>query len=272
MALIAMVVYDTIDNGRTVLTKRTIDSLMQTVNFSRHRLVISDNGSCEGTRDFFRFCVDFPFTLIENGGNIGTANAINRAWSLRERGEHCIKMDNDVVIHQPEWADWIEDVFARESKIGICGLKRKDLDERPWSKEWWYESRVYMLPQEKGQRWLVVEEVQHVMGTCQGYSSAFLDKIGYLYQPGIYGFDDSLAAFRARVAGFKSVFLHGFEIDHIDPGGNEHTEWKRRHAGEHMAEYQRLRDGYRSGELNVYYDGGDMLREWAGARSVTCPS
>lgn len=251
--LIAMAVYDTKENQRTELTRKTLESLERTVDWDRHRLFISDNGSCRDTTKLYKE-FDFPFGVIYNGKNLGTARAINKAWMRREPGEHCVKMDNDVIIHQQGWVDWMVDVFDRDPEIGICGLKRKDLDESPWNDVSWFKSKVYMLPHEKGQRWLVVEEVQHVMGTCQAYSSALLDKIGYLNQPGVYGYDDALASVRAEVAGFKRVFLHGFEIDHLWTGLEEYTKWKRGQAGKYGGEYQEMRLQYQAGELPVYCD------------------
>jgi len=258
MALIGMAVHDTTENQRTALTLATLKSLAWTVNWSEHRLIVVDNGSCDETQEMYKEAGDhIPYRLYRNEKNMGTANAINRAWRERRPGEHCIKIDNDVVINQPHWVDWMEDVFQRAPDIGICGLKRNDLEECPWSENEWYKSKLYMLPHERGQRWMVVEEVGHVMGTCQAYSSALLDKIGYLYQGNWkYGFDDSLAATRAQVEGFKSVFLHGFEIDHIDKGGDDYTEWKKKVAGEAMAWFNHTRKLYLTGKKDTYYDGG----------------
>jgi len=163
-------------------------------------------------------------------------------------------MDNDVFFYQAGWADWIEDVFDRDPKIGICGLKRKDLPESPWNDKPEYKSTIRMLPHELGQRWLVVERVKHVIGTCQGYSSALLDKIGYLTQPSLYGFDDSLAAVRAKVAGFESVFLHGFEIDHLDPGGDAYCEWKLAQSRKYFAGVNSDVVLYEAGLKDVYHE------------------
>jgi hypothetical protein len=84
------------------------------------------------------------------------------------------------------------------------------------------------------------------------FNSALLDKIGYLYQPRLYGFDDSLAAIRCQVAGFYSCFLPHIEIDHIDTGETAYQGWKQKHAGEDMAEYNRLKHGYMDGSINIY--------------------
>lgn len=254
--LIAMAVWDTEENGRAWMTEKTMMSLKHTVDWERHRLFIVDNGSCRWTRKRLDWLVAnglLPFTLLRNKENLGTAAAINRAWRYRNPGEHAVKMDNDVVIQQAGWADWIEDVFSRDSKIGICGLKRKDLAESPWAEREEYRSTVRMLPHRDGERWLVVERVRHVIGTCQGYSSQLLDKIGYLVQPSLYGFDDSLAAVRAKVAGFQSVFLCGFEIDHLDPGGTEYTEWELAQSRKHFAAVNSDVVMYEAGLKDVYH-------------------
>lgn len=253
--LITVAVWDTVENRRSSMTEQTIHSLKETVNWDRHRLFIVDNGSCSATQTILDWWSGWkPLTILENKTNLGTAAAINRAWRHRNPGEHCVKMDNDVRFCQPGWADWIEDVFARDPGIGICGLKRNDLEESPWA-EGGYKSTIRMLPHERGQRWLIVEEVKHVIGTCQGYSSALLDKIGYLVQPALYGFDDSLSGVRARVAGFKSAFLCGFEIEHLDPGGDAYGQWKRDQAAQHFPDYNSMILLYESGAKDVYHDG-----------------
>jgi len=259
--LLAMAVFDNVENGRTWMTEDTLFSLARTVDWDKHRLIISDNGSCDETLELYGEMKDeLPFVVIYNGRNLGTANAINLAWRDRRPGENAVKMDNDCVIYQAGWADWMEDVFQRDPSIGICGLKRKDLAECPWSKEEWSRSTIRMLPHEAGQRWIVVEEVVHVMGTCVAFNSALLEKIGYLYQMqdegNLYGFDDSLAAVRSRIAGFKNVFLCGFEISHIDSGATLYQQWKQRNAGEWMRRFNEVVREYQGGKRDLYY-GGD---------------
>jgi GT2 family glycosyltransferase len=258
MALIAMAVYDTEENNRTELTRQTIRSLLNTVDWRWHRLIISDNGSCQKTLDCYSWPGRLPISVIWNGSNIGTARAINNAWKQRLPDEVAVKMDNDVVIHQSGWLDEIEEVFRRDPKIGICGLKRKDLEERPDHPNHWYASKLRMLPHDAGQPWLVVEEVNHVMGTCQAYNPLLLKKIGYLYQMqdegNLYGFDDSLASLRAHLAGFKTVFLPHIEIDHVDPGGSAFCNWKTSQAGSWMHRYNIVVQEYKNGKRPLYYE------------------
>ncbi len=258
-----MAVHDTEDNDRTKYTDRTIESLIKTVNFERHRLFIIDNDSCEATKELFHKLVSFwalnkyPFsnlTILFNKENIGTAKAINMAWKQRRPGEHCIKMDNDVVINSKGWVEEMEEAISREPLIGQIGLKRKDIWETPNHQNPEHRSKLIMLPHTAGERWVVVEQAKHIIGTCVMHSSALLDKVGYLFQPGIYGFDDVLISWRSNLAGFISVFLPHINIDHIDMGGTEYVSWKQRYAGEYQKKVSDIVDEYISGKRSLYYE------------------
>lgn len=256
-ALLAMAVYDTEENQRTWMTRDTLLSLDQTVDFKKHRLIVVDNASCKETKDLLEeFSERMGFMVITNEENLGTAKAINKAWKYRRPQEHLIKMDNDVVIHQSGWVDLLEEAIMRApEQIGILCLKRKDLAERPYHDEGnWAHSKLHMLKQEAGQRCIVIEQVNHAMGTCQMYNYRLIEKIGGLYQmDGLYGFDDSLAAARCQVAGFISAFIPYIEIDHIDPGTTPYQTWKHQHSGEMMAKYQQFREEYIKGKRDIYY-------------------
>lgn len=262
MALIALACYDTVENGRTRFTRDTLKSLLKTVDFYKHRIILVDNASCEETQhvliQFAEECASRGshgcVSIIHNPTNIGTAKAINMAWKQREKGEHAVKMDNDVVIHYAGWLDRMEECVKKDPRIGIIGLKRKDLEEYPSHPDQNFRSQLIMLPHERGEYWDVVEAVGHCIGTCQMYSSALLDKIGYLYQPGIYGFDDVLAAYRATACGFYSAFIPHIEIDHIDPGGDPYTDEKRAYVADYVKEVHVRGHEYLQGLRPVWED------------------
>jgi GT2 family glycosyltransferase len=158
------------------------------------------------------------------------------------------------VIHSEGWIEVMEDAIRRDPKIGIIGLKRKDCIENVNHPDNYFRSTIHQLPQQPGERWIIVEEAHHVMGTCQMYSSALLDEIGYLWQPKLYGWDDVLASARSRAVGFKNVFLPHIEIDHIDEGATPYQSWKERHAGEDVEMINKLMTGYIDGTTSTYYN------------------
>jgi len=256
--LISMAVHNTHENQRFETTVRCIESLKQQAKRGNHKIYLIDNGStCLETKLYL--CHVRPYDYINvihmhNDENIGTAAAINQAWRHRKPGQHCIKMDNDVIIHSDTWIDDMLEAIEQEPNIGIIGLKRKDCWEHPAHENPDLRSQLIMLPKKGHERWMVVERVFHVMGTCQLYNSALLDKIGYLYQPGLYGYDDVLAAHRCHKADMMSVFLPHIDIDHIDPGDTPYQAWKERTAGEKTNEVVRIAAQYRSGERSIYYN------------------
>lgn len=262
MSLIAMAVHDTEENGRTKYTRATINCLLRTVDHDRHRLIIVDNGSCKATLELYAEYIAKDAGLnmlnvpkvIYMRDNRGTARAINQAWKFRIAGEHCIKIDNDIVIHSAGWVEEMEAALAGDPWMGQVGLKRKDLIECPWHPDPDFKSELIMLPHTPGHPWRIIEKVKHVIGSCVMHSSALLDTVGYLYQPSLYGYDDVIMSHRAHLAGFYSCFLPHINIDHIDVGQTEYQSWKERHAGEHTEEMIALVKEMYNGTKSIHYE------------------
>jgi GT2 family glycosyltransferase len=254
MALIAMAVHDTEENGRSKYTHKTLNTIYETVDLDCNRLIIVDNNSCKETKHIiseFLTCTNTNVDVIELDENIGTAKAINKAWALRKPKEHLIKIDNDVDILSVGWVDELEQAVERDPLIGLLGLKRKDLLESP-SRHDEFKSSLRMLPHQNGQPWIIVEDVSGVMGTCVLHNYRLIDKIGGLMQPGLYGFDDTIMSVRSKLAGFKNCFLPHIEIDHLDEGGNNYTQWKRDEASYRMKEFNEMKNGLINGSIKNY--------------------
>ena len=247
MALISVAVFDTVENERSKYTWRTLESLMDTSG-SNNRIIVVDNNSCDKTKEILKDYKKY-ITVITNNENVGTAKAINQAWAYRKPNETVIKMDNDVVINNYGWVEEME-LAMKLGNYGILGLKRKDLMQSPTSQSIW-KTELKMLPHEKGDNWVVVEESEDVMGTVQMFHPELINKMGGLMQAGVYGFDDTLACIRAKLLGYKLAFLPHIDIDHIDVGGDAYTEWKRKYAGEKMEEFYKIKDGLINGTIPI---------------------
>lgn len=268
MALISLAVYATEENNKTEIARKTLVNLFKTIDLDRHRVVIVDNASCNEAQALlleFKIYADGHknITFLRNETNLGTAGAVNMGWKMRQPGECVVKIDDDCLIHDAGWADRMEEAIRRDPEIGILGLKRIDLAQNPHfpdpnnpDREWAekYRSSLRMLPPYFGAPWMVVEDSEDIMGTCHMVNPALLDKIGYLFQPRLYGFDDSLLCIRSRVAGFKNCFLPEVRISHIDPGGTPYQDWKHRESGKDLPEYNKYKDGYLDGSIPIYYN------------------
>lgn len=254
MSLIAMAIYSTAENKKDECLAKTLKSLDETVNFKKHRLMLSVNGATEVTKRIIHNNRDIISKVFWNDENLGTAEAINLCWKLRKEGEHCVKMDDDVVIEGEGWLDILEDCVRREPNIGIIGLKRSDCWENTKHEDPYYRSELIQLPHEPGERWLCVEKANHIIGTCQLYSSQFLDKIGYLYQPSLYGYDDVLASWRAKKADMMCCFYPHIQIHHIDPGNTPYQDWKHKHSGEVTQLVINIKNEYMNDIRPIYYN------------------
>lgn len=268
MSLICMAVHSTDKNGRTKYTKQTLWSLLDTVDFFKHRLIIINDDSCQRCIDMLgdygrAFDAVFPkenLEILHNKTNLGTANSINRGIKRRKKDECVIKMDDDCIVHQRDWIEDLEGAIVRQPKIGILGLKRKDLIESPYNTSEVFKSRLIMLPHTSGDVWIIVEQVKGVMGTCTMYNPRLLDAVGFLQQLGTYGYDDSLISLRSEVSGFANAFLSHINIDHIDTGRNEdgstneYIEWKQERALQIQKEVSELAMRIENKSEPYYYE------------------
>lgn len=255
MTLIAMAVFDQQGTGRSSITEKVIKQVIMTTNWENHRMVIVDNNSCQETKDILQqYALTFGWIdLITLPENIGTAKAINKAWQLREEGEHCIKMDNDCFIHSNHWIEEMEAIVEGDPTIGMVGLKRKDCKQSPDNIDW--PSRLEMLPHQPGHPWKIVEICDDVMGTCVLFGADFLKKFGYLAQPGLYGFDDTLASVRCKMLGYRNGLIPWINIDHLDPPNvleQDYTQWKFGRADEGWLQFTEMKRQYQEGERSPY--------------------
>lgn len=240
-SLIAICCHDTEENDRTKYTKETLRSLVETVDWSKgHELYIIDNSSCGETKAFLKDVQNkLKFKLITCSENVGTAKGINLALTQRKPNQVCIKMDNDVVVHQSDWVEEMEEIIAQNAQIGILGLRRDDV----------YGDFVQVGNLQYG---------DDIMGTCTALNPLLLDKVGYYFQHSKnYGFDDSNMSVRSIAAGFRNAFLPHIKITHIDTGGTVYTEWKKQEAAIWLQEASIAHDLIRRGVISYYYDGKD---------------
>lgn len=257
MSLLIAAVYDLDGSGRTEYTRECLRSLIDTVDLNKHRVVLVDNNSCTATKNILSGYNEAyrNITVITLPENIGTAKAVNKGIKLREPGECVIKFDNDVTWGKSAWVEDMEEVIARMPQIGVLGLKRKDVMESVYAINTDQRSRLLEVKHEPGQRWYVVEDCKHIMGTCTMLNPLLLDKVGYFYQMhGLYGFDDSLMCVRSQVAGFMNCFLHGVEIEHIDPGNSDYQKWKEKYAHDILMKYAEEETAYVNKLKSVYHE------------------
>lgn len=246
-ALIAMCAYCTEENGKEKYLKQTLESLAATVSWSKHRLFIINNSQYQSAIDWLNeFNVyGMPnWNIIHSPTNIGTARGINLALELRSPGEYCIKCDDDWTTEHIGWVDELETQMLKRKDLGILGLKRDDIWQSPDNPDPRYKTHM------EGE----LEICEDIMGTCTMYNPVMLDKVGFLNQPNVYGFDDVLISVRSACAGFTNAFLPHIKITNLDIKPTKYTQWKKDEAAVYLDEVSKLCDMYREGKISYYYN------------------
>src|SRR2546428_83187 len=111
-------------------TRACLESLRATTE--PFRLVVMDNGSTDGTTEFFtRFPYPYPLTFARSPANDGVTAALNRAWRLADTEVLCF-LHNDTELSEPAWLARLLEALAepRAGLAGVYGAKRLRADGR----------------------------------------------------------------------------------------------------------------------------------------------
>src|SRR5438093_699875 len=94
-------------------TRACLQSLRTTTE--PFRLIVMDNGSTDGTPEFFRrFPHEYPLTFARSPGNDGVIAALNRAWRLADTEFVCF-LHNDTEMLDPSRER--ADIVLRDSAL-----------------------------------------------------------------------------------------------------------------------------------------------------------
>jgi glycosyltransferase involved in cell wall biosynthesis len=210
-------------------TRQCLKSLIRRTA-PRWELIVINNGSTDGTGDYFAGVQDIspvPVTIIANATNRGFPAAINQGLQYA-RGEYLVLLNNDVVVTDG-WLEQLIALAAAKSKIenpkskmepiGLVGpmsnyaappqlvenVPYHDLEEMKIFAERWREEHL-------GQ-WSTTRKLS---GFCLLMKRAVYDAIGGLDERfGLGFFDDDDLAERARRAGFELAVAHDLFVHHF---------------------------------------------------------
>jgi GT2 family glycosyltransferase len=192
-------------------------------------LVVIDNGSTDGTRDFFaRFRPGYP-VRYENGAAGSVIAALNRGWRLAETAHVCL-LHNDTEVLDPDWLGTLLAPLTdgRAGLTGLYGVKRVRGDGRYVGRTIVHSLAPAPTVAPEG------EEVAVVDGVCLCVSRPLMEAVGG-FDEGygfFHGYDRDLS-FAVREHGrpchvVRSSFLHrgggtrteGFALDLVRAGAD----------------------------------------------------
>lgn len=185
------------------LTRACLESLRATTE--PFRLVVIDNGSTDGTREFFRrFDAPAPLRFMESASNDSVIASLNRAWREVETEYLCL-LHNDTEMLEPEWLARLLAVLHEPGMgmSGLYGVKRVRRNGR-------FVGRTIVHSFAEGPTvrppW---EEVAVIDAVCMCLSRELMESLGGLDEAyGFYhGYDKDLS-FAVRETGHRCAVVH----------------------------------------------------------------
>lgn len=214
MELISVIVLNY--NGKGFLNSCLSSLASQT--YSDFEVIVVDNGSRDGSPEYVK--ENYPWVrLAKNEENLGFAGGTN-VGIRAAKGEFIITLNNDSRAD----SRFIEELIKpmADPEVGVCAAKMLFPDGRinsagiciSRSGAAWDRG---MFEPDRGQ----YEFVEEVFGACAGaalYRREMLDEIGLFDEDFFLYLEDVDLAFRARLAGWKCLYVPGARVIHHHGG------------------------------------------------------
>jgi GT2 family glycosyltransferase len=168
------------------MTKHCLEHLKKNSNKFKYEVIITDNGSDQGTVDFLKTIISDNIHVIFNSENEGfispNIKALNKA-----KGKYFVILNNDFYITDPNWLEKVYIEFVRDPDIKIVGPVGARLNPDGSGME--EHSALY----------------DYIEGSCLATPTEFIKRIG-LFDTQLLTFaycEDSDLSLRVRSEGYK---------------------------------------------------------------------
>ena len=102
-------------------TRRCLETLRANTDHAADRVIVSDNGSTDGTLDYLQ---SLPWVeCIANGENLGFARGNNVAIAAAEATSDIVLLNNDTEIFQADWLERLQATAYASPAIGLAGCR-----------------------------------------------------------------------------------------------------------------------------------------------------
>ncbi|MEA3305806.1 MAG: glycosyltransferase [Candidatus Omnitrophota bacterium] len=184
-----------------------------------YELVVVDNGSTDGTREYFEeLSKELDVKYLRNETNLGPIIAINQGIKASKYKYIC-QMHNDVVIFEKGWLHKITSIMESNPNIGIaCLAGRQYIRKNCSCDEDTLKHNLLSIglnkPMEK-----TAEDIAVIDGLCFVFTKKLVEKIGFLDETygmmHFYDMDFSLASLKA---GYRNTAVNVLAF-HVGNGG-----------------------------------------------------
>ena len=184
-----------------------------------YELVIVDNGSMDGTREYFQeLSKKLDVHYLRNETNLGPIIAINQGMRA-SKYEYICQIHNDVVIFEKGWLQKIVSIMESDPNIGIvCLAGRQYIRKNCSCDEDALKHNLLSIGLNEPMK-NVVEDIAVIDGMCFVFTKKLIEKIGLLDE--IYGmmhFYDMDFSLSSLKAGYRNVAVNVLAF-HVGNGG-----------------------------------------------------
>lgn len=204
-------------NGLDEATRPCIDSVLVNTDLNRCELIIVDNASTDGTKEYLSdLSKKWPNIKIQiNSENKGYAGGNNDGIRMA-KGDYIVLLNNDTLVPQ-NWLDRLIKLFDSQSKVGLigpitnsAGNEQRISIPRLTEKNYERKSEEYVVNQ-KGV-WFTTEKLGFF---CIAIRQDVINKIGYLDENyGVGMFEDDDYCVSAKKAGFELAIVEDCFVYH----------------------------------------------------------
>jgi glycosyltransferase involved in cell wall biosynthesis len=111
-------------HNRHELLRRCVNDVLLRTSEKTREIVIWDNGSDDGTREYLEALTDRRIRVVRSPENLGM-NAYGRAFGLATQ-DYLIELDDDVIEAPARWDETLLEAFLRLPKIGYLAASLVD--------------------------------------------------------------------------------------------------------------------------------------------------
>jgi GT2 family glycosyltransferase len=194
-------------------------SSLRDQTYDNFEIIIVDNGSSDGSVDFIH--KNFPSAkVVETGKNLGFAGGTNAGIRVAQ-GDYILTLNNDTIV-DPHFLEEIQKPFLQDCRTGMCGSKMVLPDGRIDSTAICFSRSGAAWDRGIGESDTgQYDTPEEIFGPCAGaalYRRSMLEEIGLFDEDFFLYMEDLDLAFRARLAGWKCMYVPTARVVHIHWG------------------------------------------------------